>query len=110
MAQHHCFHHDVARISKIFRSDEPGAGVVSATKGNNAGVATGTGRTTENQVSLDSQFPTKLEERTEGRIAIADIVWPAFQNRLADSFTDLILEDSFSIRASREGETRRVSR
>ena len=53
-------------------------------------------------MSLDSQFTTKLKEMTEGRVAIAEIVWPAFQNRLAESFTDLILGGFFlNLRQSR---------
>lgn len=52
-------------------------------------------RATENQVSLNNQFPTELEEGTEGWIAIANNVWPLIQDDLPERFTDQILEGFF---------------
>lgn len=55
---------------------------------------------TENQVSLDNQFPMILKEGKEGRIAIADIVWPATQDDPPERFDTWSWENYFSISAS----------
>ena len=57
---------------------------------------------TENQVSLDNQFPMDLKEGTEGRIAIADIAWPAIQDDQPERFDTWSWENYFSISASRD--------
>ena len=46
-------------------------------------------------MSLNNQFPTELEEGTEGWITIANTVWPRIQDDLPERFTDRILEGFF---------------